>query len=116
MGIFRIPLPVAPESMASLTACLRPPWDEPHFFSTNTLSKKFPSSPCLKVQGIMQYRPSGNKVLLLTSLRLIKVPVLSVWKIEIKFKILLKKPILIIFMGFFHLPMNGIENIAHLDF
>ena len=54
--------------------------DVPQLLSTKTRNKKSPSSPLSKVQGMMQYLPGGNKILLLTSLKLMKVSTRSIWK------------------------------------
>ena len=69
-----------PASIASLTWWPRPHSEEPQSFSTKTLTRNCPSSPCLKVQGITQYLPSGSKIRLLTSRKLTKVSVRSIWK------------------------------------
>ena len=67
------------ESISSVTSWPRPHSEDPHCFSTKTRSTKWPSSPCLKVQGMMQKRPSGSRILLLTSLRFTNVSVLSIY-------------------------------------
>ena len=64
-------------SISSVTSWPRPHSEEPHCFSTKTRRTKSPSSPCLKVQGTMQNRPSGSIIRLLTSLRFTNVSVRS---------------------------------------
>ena len=47
--------------------------DDPQLLSTKTLKRNSPSSPLSNVQGMTQYRPCGNKIRLLTSLKLMNV-------------------------------------------
>ena len=53
--------------------------EDPQRLSMNTLTRKSPSSPWSKVHGTMQYRPAGNRILLLTSLRFMNPSTRPIW-------------------------------------